>query len=103
MVGAEGVVRRHRQGDRAVDPRELLDQADVLADREGRAAELLGDEAAQESEGPELVEELPRKRLSLVPFHDVGTDLALGELAHALTNGAFFFGQVEVHRPVLFP
>jgi hypothetical protein len=76
-------VRRHRDADRAVHARKLLDDGDVLDVAHPRPAVLLWEDDAHETLRGELRQEFHGEVLLLVPLAHVRRDLALGELAHA--------------------
>src|SRR4030095_10026764 len=86
VVGAETVVGGERQSDRGVHARDLFDDRLVVHVRESRTGVLFRKQHAQESELPELAEDLARELLRLVPSHDVGADLGLEKVAQRLQN-----------------
>ncbi len=84
VVGAQRVVGGHADADRRVDLRQLGDHQHVLDVAEPGAAQLLGEEDAEEAELAGLVHHLAREPLALVDLLDDGVDLAAGELARGL-------------------
>ena len=97
VAGAEAVVRRDGERERAVDARDLFDADRVARRVHSRAAVLLGDADAEQAELGELRDELLREALFLVPFPRVRCDLAAREIAHGLAQEGVVLGEVEVH------
>src|SRR5205823_6043022 len=63
------------------------------------AAECGRKDRAHQAQAAELLDRLQGEGAGLVPFHDVGRDLALGELAYALAQLLLLVAKLEVHRP----
>ncbi len=97
VVGAERIVRRHRDADRRVDLRQLGHHEDVLDVAESGAAQLLGEEDAEEAELGGLGHDGARELLRLVELLDVGGDFFFGELARRGADRLLLFGQGKVH------
>ena len=83
---------------RAIHARQLLDDDGVLDVAEPRAAEFLGEDRAHVAELAELADDFEREGLRLVPLHDVGRDLGLGELPNSLAQLNLFRRVLEIHR-----
>ena len=97
MTGAQRIVRGDGQSDAAVDDAELLDDVDVVDIRQPRASVLLRKDRAEHPELAELFDDVGRKRLRLVPLHDVRLDFALGKIFDGLLDLNLFFGKTEIH------
>src|SRR5690606_16445613 len=93
VPGAEPVVRRPRERERAVRPRDLLDADGVALGVHPRAAVLLRDADAEQPEVRELRDDLLREALLLVPLPGVRKDLRAGELADGLAKELVVLGQ----------
>ena len=89
-------MRRDRDRDRRVDPRQLLDD-DRVRDRVGAgAAVLLGDRHPHQAELGELRDELVGEALLAVELGRDGRDALARELAHGLADELLLLGEVEV-------
>ena len=97
MPGAQRIVRRHAQGEAALHRAQLFDHVHVIDVGERRAAVLLGEDHAEESQLAGFAEDLDGEVLRLVPLRDVRLDLALAELAHHVANLLLLVGQTEIH------
>ena len=84
VIRAQRSVRRHDDAHRTVNAREFLDRRDVFHIAHARAAVLGRKNHPQQAQLAELLDDCERELAGLVPLHDVGLDLALGELANAL-------------------
>ena len=94
---AERRVRGHRDRDRRVDPRQLLDR-DRVGERVGAgAAVLLGDRHAHQPELGELRDELVREAVLAVELLGGRRDPLLGELANGGADELVLGREVEVH------
>ena len=88
---------REREADRAVDRRDFLDDADVVHVGEAGAAVGFRKNRSEEPELAQLPENFPGKALGLVPLHDVGTDLRVGEIPGGLSDRLLFGRQNGAH------
>src|SRR6185369_6461926 len=94
VVGAQGVVGGDTDPDRRIDLGQLGDDEDVFDVAEAGAAEVLGEDDAQEAELARLGHHLAGELLALV---DDGVDFTPGELPGGLLDGALFVGQGKIH------
>ncbi len=62
-----------------------------------RAAILLGNSDAEHAELSGLFERVDREVLRLIPFHQVGFDLAVGEITDHLLDLLLFVAETEIH------
>src|SRR5437016_8528163 len=90
-------MRSHDDPDGAVHKRQLLDNDGVLDVAEPGAAEPLRKNRTQVSELAELADRLQRKRLRLVPLHDMRRDLRFRKFAHCVTKLNLFRCQFKIH------
>ncbi len=95
--GPQAVVRRHRQGHRRVDARELFQAEAVVDGGHPGAAPLLGELNPHQAQLGQLRDECAREFLRLVPLAHEGTDLAFGELADRLPQQLLLVGELEMH------
>ena len=79
-------MRRDRDRDRRVDPRQLLDRERVRDGVAAGAAVLLGDRQAHQPELAELGDELVRETRLAVELLGDGRDLLARELAHRVAD-----------------
>jgi hypothetical protein len=98
VIGAQRIVRRNDQPDRAVDARELLDDRRVLDVAKAGAAAVLRKNHAHQAHFREFRNQLGRKLRGLVPFHDVRGDFRCGKFAHAAPELLLFVGERKVHK-----
>jgi hypothetical protein len=90
-------VRSHRDRDRRVDARQLLDR-DRVRERVGAAAAvLLRDRHPHQPELGHLHDELVREAMLAVELLRDRRDLFLGELAHGAADELVLGREVEVH------
>src|SRR5690606_9545788 len=75
----------------------FLEDVDVVDVAEPRAAVALREDRPQHAEAAELLDDLHREGLRLVPGHHVGRDLGGGKVADHRLDLALLLGQVEVH------
>ncbi len=95
--GAQPVVRRNRERDRRAHPCDLFDADAIVHRRHARAAVLVRDLDAQQVQAGELLQQIHRKVLRLVPLHDVRADFAFRERAHRATQDFLLLGRPKVH------
>ncbi len=88
-VGADG------DSDRGVDPRQLLDDDRHRHGAGPEATVLFGKGDAHRPQFAELADHVGWEVVGLVPLASVGGDLALGELADGVPEGALIVGQLE--------
>ena len=93
---AQRVVRRHRQPDRGVGARDLLERDHVVVELHPGAAVLLGDLHAEQAHLAQRRDDLVREALLLVPAARVRDDEALAHLAHGGLQDALVVGELEV-------
>src|SRR5260370_35009247 len=101
MSGAQRIMRGQSLANAAVDHAELLDDVDVVDVRQSGAAVLLREDRAQHSQLPELLHNLGRKGLSLIPLHHVRLDFALREILDALLELNLFLVGPEIPSRLL--
>ena len=94
---AERRVRRDRDADRRVDPRELLDRERVRERVAAAAAVLLGERDAHQPELAELRDDLVREALLAVELLGDRRDLLPREVAHGRLDQLLLVAEVEVH------
>ena len=98
---AQAVVRGDRQRDRRIDARQLFDADAVVERRHPGAAVRLGHLDAHQPERGQLRQQVRRKRLRLVPLHDVRTDLGLGELADRAAQELVIGRRTKIHARMI--
>ena len=86
VVGAQRVVRRNDDADRAVHSREFFNRQNIIDIAETRAAILRREDDAQQAHLAKLLHDLSREFAGLVPLHHVGRNLARGEIANLATK-----------------
>src|SRR5690606_2732876 len=86
VVGAQAVVRGHRQRERAVVAGDLLDHGGDAQRAQADAAVFLRHGHAEQAELPELADGLAGEGLRLVPRAGVGLDLRLTEIADGVAQ-----------------
>ena len=97
----EAIVRSHREGNRRIDARQLLDADAIVNGGQARPSLGLGHLNAHQAEAGQLRDQIGRKRLRLVPLHDMRPDFGLGKLAHGLAKQILFGRQAEIHEQIL--
>ena len=101
MARAQRVVRRHREPDRRVGARDLLERDDVVVELHPGAAIGLGDLHAEEAHLAEGGDDLVREALFGVPAPRVRDDDPLAQLAHGPLQHDLLLGEREVHGVTL--
>ena len=95
--GRERHVRGARQSDRRVVARESLDDQHLRERVSAAAAEFFRKRDAEKAELAELLDDMPREGLFLVPLGRVRLDLALGKVGERFADAPLLFGQIEIH------
>ena len=92
-------MRRDRDRDGGVDPRELLDRERVRDGVAAGTAVLLGDRQPHQAQLAEVGDDLVRKTRLAVELLCDRRDLLARELAHRVADELLLLGEVEVHAP----
>ena len=90
-------MRGTSEADRRVVARESLDDQHLRERVRAAAAEFFRECNAEEAELAELLDDMPREGLVLVPLGRMRLDLALGEVGQRLADAALLFSQIEIH------
>jgi hypothetical protein len=98
VVGTQGVVGGDADPQRRVDLRQLGDHQDVVDVAEAGAAELLGEQDAEKAELAGLAHHVAGKALRLVDLVDDRLDLAAGEIACRVADGALVLVEGKIHE-----
>ncbi len=85
------------ESDRRVVARESLDDEHLRERVRAAAAELFRERDTEKAELAELLDDMPREALFLVPLGRVRLDFALGEVGQRLADAPLLFGQIEIH------
>jgi hypothetical protein len=97
VTGGERIVGRDRQRDARLACRQFLEDVDVVDVAEPGAAVALREDRTEEAEASQLLDDVEREGLRLVPLHDVRLDLGGGEVTHHLPDLLLLGCKVEVH------
>lgn len=90
-------MRGAREPDRCVVAREPLDDEYLREGVRAAAAEFFRKCDAEKAELAELLDDVPRERLLLVPPGRMRLDFALGEVGQRFADALLLFGKIEVH------
>src|SRR5918995_604064 len=96
-VGAEPDAGLERDGERLVDPGQLLDGDAQRGEVGAAAAVLLGERDAEQAEPAHLAHYVEREGVVGVPALGVRRDLGLGEVTHQLAQGLLLVAELNVH------
>ena len=99
MVRAKRGVRGNNNPDRPINPRKLFDDHHVFGIAHARTAVFGGEDSTHQPQLANFLDRGQRKLTGFVPFHNVGSDLALSELAHGFLQLQLLFVQLEIQQP----
>ena len=88
VIGAERIVRRDDDADRAVHARKLLNDDGVFDVAHSRAAIFFREDHAEKAHFGELGNYFRRKLGNFVPLHHMGKNFGLGKLANRAPQAA---------------
>ena len=97
VAGAQPVVARNRECERAIDPRDLFNAQRIRQHVHAGAPIGLRDANAEQPQLGQLRHDLVRKSLVLVPRLGVRSHFALCEFANAVTEQPVRLRQLEIH------
>src|SRR3954462_12777181 len=100
VIDAKVRMRAKKQADRSRRPRVFLDRDAMLQSPEPRAAVLLLDGDAVQSERADLRPEVSGKLVALVDLGRTRRDLVTCEIMHGFANGIRGFAEIEVEHPM---
>src|SRR6516162_2283014 len=100
VIAAERIMRGYNQPDGTVHAGKFLDDSGIFDVTEARATVLIRKDHAKQAHLREFGKDFRREMRHLIPFHNVGSDLAFGKFANALAELLLFLGKGKIHGPV---
>src|SRR6266478_4016906 len=98
VIRTERIMGSHRDSNRAIYARKLLDDGCILDVSHPCPAVFFGEDHTHQTQFRKFRNQFHGKMLSLVPLHYMRSDFAFSELSNAGANLLLVFSQLEFHK-----